>query len=178
MAASAAAILSASFVSIAILAVSLFSVILGWLPTGGYVPLSAGILPWLRALVLPASVLALFQVGFLARMTRSAMIELLDQEFVRTARAKGVSEWRAVTHHALRNALVPVVTVVGIIVSMLVGGTVVIEQVFSLPGVGRLMLQAIMSRDYPMVQGTLLILGFTFVGDGLRDALDPRMRGT
>ncbi|WP_198952659.1 MULTISPECIES: ABC transporter permease [unclassified Achromobacter] len=164
------------------ISVILFSVNLGWLPTAGYVPIAeGGFGEWFAALVQPAIVLALFQIGFLARMTRSEMLEILDQDFVRTARAKGVSEFATVGKHAFRNTLVSVVTVGGYILSLLIGGSVVVEQVFALPGVGRLLVQAIMSRDYPTVQGTMLLLGFAFVLinvliDVLYTYLDPRVR--
>ncbi len=166
---------------LAILSVILFSVTLQWLPSAGYVPLVQGFWPWLSALLQPAFILALFQIGFLARITRSAMLDVLDQDFIRTARAKGVSEWRTIGKHAFRNTLIPVVTVCGIIFSLLVGGSVVIEQVFALPGIGRLIVQAIIARDYPVVQGTLLLLGFAFVLlnigiDILYTRIDPRVR--
>jgi peptide/nickel transport system permease protein len=166
---------------IAILSVMLFSVNLGWLPASGYVPISDGLWPWLLALIQPAAMLALFQIGFLARMSRSATLDVLDQDYIRTARAKGVSEWQTIAKHAFRNTLIPVVTATGIILSLLVGGSVVIEQVFALPGVGRLIVQAILTRDYPMVQGTLLALAFIFVGinllvDIIYTWVDPRVR--
>jgi peptide/nickel transport system permease protein len=166
---------------VAILSVILFSVTLGWLPASGYVPLSEGVRPWLLALLQPAAMLALFQIGFLARMARSATLDVLDQDYIRTARAKGVSEWRTIAKHAFRNTLIPVVTATGIILSLLIGGSVVIEQVFALPGVGRLIVQAILTRDYPLVQGTLLVLAFMFVGINLLVDLvytwvDPRIR--
>lgn len=166
---------------IAILSVVLFSVNLGWLPASGYVPLAQGVGPWLLALIQPAAMLALFQIGFLARMARSATLDVLDQDYIRTARAKGVSEWRTIAKHAFRNTLIPVVTATGIILSLLMGGSVVIEQVFALPGVGRLIVQAILTRDYPMVQGTLLALAFMFVGvnllvDIIYTWVDPRIR--
>jgi peptide/nickel transport system permease protein len=166
---------------IAILSVILFSVTLGWLPASGYVPLAEGVRPWLLALLQPAAMLALFQIGFLARMARSATLDVLDQDYIRTARAKGVSEWRTIAKHAFRNTLIPVVTATGIILSLLMGGSVVIEQVFALPGVGRLIVQAILTRDYPLVQGTLLVLAFLFVGVNLLVDLvytwvDPRIR--
>jgi peptide/nickel transport system permease protein len=166
---------------IAILSVILFSVTLGWLPSSGYVPLSAGVGPWLLALLQPAAMLALFQIGFLARMARSAMLDVLDQDYIRTARAKGVSEWRTIAKHAFRNTLIPIVTTGGIILSLLMGGSVVIEQVFALPGVGRLIVQAILTRDYPLVQGTMLALAFMFVAinlciDMLYTWVDPRIR--
>jgi peptide/nickel transport system permease protein len=136
---------------------------------------------WLRSLVLPALILSLFQIGFLARMTRSAMLEALGQDFVRTARAKGLSEWKAVGKHAFRNALILIVTAIGILLSTAIGGSVVLEQVFALPGVGRLVVQGILARDYPLVQGVMLIYGFAFVlinlaVDLLYTLLDPRVR--
>ncbi len=166
---------------ISILSVILFSVILGWLPSSGYVPLSHGVWPWFAALIQPAVILALFQIGFLARTTRSAMLDVLGNDFIRTARAKGVSEWRTVVKHAFRNTLIPVVTVTGIILSLLIGGSVIIEQVFALPGIGRLVVQGIMARDYPLVQGSMLLFGCAFViinvlVDLLYTVVDPRVR--
>jgi peptide/nickel transport system permease protein len=166
---------------ISILSVILFSVTLHWLPSNGYSPLAAGFWPWLACLLQPAAMLALFQIGFLARMARSATLDVLDQDYIRTARAKGVTEWRTVTRHAFRNTLIPVITVTGIILSLSIGGSVVIEQVFALPGVGRLIVQAILTRDYPLVQGTMLFLGFAFVGvnlavDVIYTWVDPRVR--
>jgi peptide/nickel transport system permease protein len=164
-----------------ILSVILFSVTLGWLPPAGYSPISQGVWPWFSALIQPAIVLALFQIGFLARITRSAMLDVLDQDFIRTARAKGVDEWHTITKHAFRNTLIPVVTVTGIIISLLIGGSVVVEQVFALPGIGRLVVQGILARDYPLVQGTMLIFGFSFVlinilVDIVYMLVDPRVR--
>lgn len=166
---------------IAIISVIVFSVELGWLPSSGYVPLSEGFAPWLRAMVQPALILALFQIGYLARMTRSSMLDVLDQDYIRTARAKGLNEWATVGKHAFRNSLMSVVTVSGIILSLLIGGSVVIEQVFALPGIGRLVVQGIMARDYPLIQGTMLLLGFTFVivnvaVDLAYTLVDPRVR--
>jgi len=167
---------------IAILSVILFSVKLGWVPSAGYAPLlTAGPGAWFASLIQPALVLSLFQIGFLARMTRSAMLDVLDQDFIRTARAKGDSEWRTVGKHAFRNALVAVVTVGGIILSLLIGGSVIVEQVFALPGIGRLVVQAILARDYPLIQGTMLLFGFAFVlinvgVDIVYTLVDPRVR--
>ena len=132
-------------------------------------------------MIQPAIVLALFQIGFLARMTRSAMLDVLDQDFIRAARARGVGEWRTIVKHAFRNTLIPVVTATGIILSLLIGGSVIIEQVFALPGIGRLIVQAILARDYPLVQGTMLLLGFAFVVinlllDIVYTLVDPRVR--
>ncbi len=132
-------------------------------------------------IVLPALILSLFQIGFLARMTRSAMLDVLSQDYIRTARAKGMSEWHTVGKHALRNALILIITATGILLSAAIGGSVIIEQVFALPGIGRMVVQAIMARDYPLVQGTMLILGFAFVMinllvDILYTLADPRVR--
>jgi peptide/nickel transport system permease protein len=159
----------------------LFAVLLGWFPTGGYVELSKGFGPWLRSLIMPAAALGLAQLGLLARITRASMLEVLRQDYVRTARAKGVPERRVIDKHALANTLIPVVTVIGIIVGILLGGAVVVESVFALPGVGRLIIGAIMRRDYPVIQGGLLLTAsiYVFVNilvDVLYAWLDPRVR--
>ena len=161
--------------------VYLFAVVLGWLPTGGYVPFGQDPAGWARSMLLPAATLALSQIGLFARMTRAAMLEVLRQDYVRTARAKGMPRWVVVGKHALRNALIPVVTVAGIACGVLLGGAVVIESVFSLPGVGRLIVGAIQRRDYPVIQGGLLLTATIFVMvnlavDLLYAALDPRIR--
>jgi peptide/nickel transport system permease protein len=166
---------------IAIVSVILFSVELRWLPSSGYAPFADGLGPWFKSMIQPAVILALFQIGYLARMTRSAMLDVLDQDYIRTARAKGLSAWTTIGKHAFRNALMSVVTVSGIILSLLIGGSVVIEQVFALPGIGRLVVQGIMARDYPLVQGTMLLLGFAFVlvnvaVDLIYTMVDPRVR--
>jgi peptide/nickel transport system permease protein len=166
---------------VAILSIILFSVTLRWFPTGGYAPFTQDPVLWLRSLVLPAVMLSLFQIGFLARMTRSAMLDVLSQDYVRTARAKGLGEWKTVSKHAFRNALILIVTAIGILLSTAIGGSVVIEQVFALPGVGRLVVQGILARDYPLVQGVMLIYGFAFVLINLAVDLiytfaDPRVR--
>jgi len=153
---------------------------LGWFPTGGYVPFSTDPAGWLRALTLPAFALALLQMGLLARITRSSMLEVLNQEYVRTAKAKGLPPLVVVGKHALRNVVVPVVTVIGIITSHMVSGSVVIETVFSLPGLGRLIIQGILRRDYPVIQGGLLVTATAFVVinllvDLLYSRLDPRI---
>ena len=158
-----------------------FAVKLGWLPTGGYVPLAEDPLGWLRAMAMPAGALALTQMGLLARMTRASMLEVLRQDYVRTARAKGLPGWVVVGRHAGANVLVPVITVAGVSVGILLGGAVVIEQVFALPGVGRLIIGAIQRRDYPVIQGGLLLTATIFVlvnlvVDLLYAAVDPRVR--
>ncbi len=158
-----------------------FAVQLGWLPTGGYVPFSESPLGWLRTMAMPAGALALTQMGLLARMTRASMLEVLRQDYVRTARAKGLPGWVVVGRHAGANVMVPVITVAGVSVGILLGGAVVIEQVFSLPGVGRLIIGAIQRRDYPVFQGGLLLTATIFVlvnlvVDLLYAAVDPRVR--
>jgi peptide/nickel transport system permease protein len=158
-----------------------FAVALGWLPTGGFVPITQDVWGWARSMALPALTLGLTQIGLIARITRSAMLEVLDQDYVRTARAKGVPAWKVVGKHAFANALIPVITVAGVIVGVLLGGAIVIEQVFSLPGVGRLVIGAVLRRDYPVIQGGLLFLAFIYVMvniavDMLYAWADPRVR--
>ncbi len=159
----------------------LFSVVLDLLPAGGYVPLAEGLWPWFKSLILPSVSLAMLQVGLLARITRSAMLEVLRQDYIRTARAKGLARIYVVGKHALKNALVPVITVIGIVFSLLLSGSVVIETVYSLPGLGRLLATSILSRDYPVIQGGLLVTAamFVFVNlavDVLYALIDPRLR--
>ena len=158
-----------------------FAVHLGWLPSGGYVPFSQDPLGWLRSTTMPAFSLALLQAGLLARITRSSMLEVLRQDYIRTARAKGLPARQVILKHALANALIPIVTVVGIIVSLLLSGAVVTEALFSLPGMGLLLTQAVLNRDYPMVQGGLLLVTTFLVMvnilvDVLYAKLDPRVR--
>jgi peptide/nickel transport system permease protein len=159
----------------------IFTIQLDWLPSGGYVPPGQSLAGWLKSMAMPALVLALTQVGLLARMTRSSMLDVLRQDFVRTAWAKGLPGYIVVGKHAFANVLVQVITVVGISVGILLSSAVVIEQVFSLPGVGRLVIGAIQRRDYPVIQGGLLLTTciFVFVNlvvDLLYAAVDPRVR--
>jgi peptide/nickel transport system permease protein len=163
-----------------ILLIMLFSVVLRILPSGGYAPFSLG---WdhFRFLVLPAITLGTSLAAVTMRMTRSALLEVLGLEYVRTARAKGLSEWTVVTRHALRNSLIPVVTIIGIQMGSLLGGTLVIEQVFSWPGLGSLVIESIYQRDYPLLQGLTVFLALFFVlssflVDMLYLYLDPRLR--
>jgi len=158
-----------------------FAVGLGWLPSGGFVPITESVVGWMRTMTLPALTLALVQTGFIARMTRSAMLDVLDQDFIRTADAKGLKHGFVVLRHGLPNAMLPILTVLGIIAGSLLGGAVVVEQVFSLPGVGRLIIGAIMSRDFPVIQGGLLFLAAIYVVinlmvDLLYAVVDPRVR--
>jgi peptide/nickel transport system permease protein len=164
-----------------LLMIILFAVELGWLPTGGYVPFTADPLGWLATSTMPAISLALLLTGLLARITRSTMLEVLRQDYIRTARAKGLPRRTVVVKHALANALIPITTVVGIIVSLLISGSVVTETLFSIPGMGQLLTQAVLNRDYPMVQGGLLIttalLVLVNIGvDVIYALLDPRVR--
>jgi peptide/nickel transport system permease protein len=159
----------------------LFAVSWRLLPTGGYVPLSEEPLGWLRSLALPAGVLALTNMGFIARVTRSAVLEVASLDYVRTARSKGLSTWRVNFAHVLRNALNQIVTVIGITLGILFGGAFVVEAVFALPGLGRLIVGAIQRRDIPMVQGGVLLAGAAFAiinttVDTLYKVIDPRLR--
>jgi peptide/nickel transport system permease protein len=164
-----------------LLMIILFAVDLGWLPSGGYVTLWSDPLGWLASMTMPAVSLALLLAGLLARITRSTMLEVLRQDYIRTARAKGLPRRLVVVKHALSNALIPIVTVIGIIVSLLISGSVVTESLFSIPGVGQLLTQAVLNRDYPMVQGGLLIVTALLVlvnigVDIIYAFLDPRVR--
>lgn len=159
----------------------LFAVQLGWLPTGGYVPLSEDPVGWLRSMAMPALALALTQIGLLARMTRASMLDVLRQDFMRTARAKGLPNRVVIFKHALANVMIPVITVIGLSVGILLGGAIVIEQVFSIPGVGRLIIGGILRRDFPVIQGGLLLTATVFVlvnlaVDVLYAVVDPRVR--
>ena len=164
-----------------LLMIILFAVDLHWLPSGGYVALTQDPFGWLATSTMPAISLALLLAGLLARITRSTMLEVLRQDYIRTARAKGLPERSVVMKHALANALIPITTVVGVIVSLLISGSVVVETLFSIPGIGQLLTQAVLNRDYPMVQGGLLIttalLVLVNIGVDVGYALlDPRVR--
>ena len=165
-----------------ILLILLFAVILRWLPAGGYVSADVDLIEHLRRLVLPVITLGTAMAAITMRMTRSAMLEVLRQDYVRTARAKGLLEHQVTVGHALRNALIPVVTVVGIQLGSLLGGTVVVERIFSWPGLGTLIVDAILQRDYPLVQAGVMFLALFFVlanliVDLLYLVLNPRIRG-
>jgi peptide/nickel transport system permease protein len=164
-----------------IMLILLLAVNLGFFPTGGYVPISEDPLGWLGSIFMPAVTLAVIQVGFIARMTRASMLEILNQDFIRTADAKGLTRTEIMLRHGLPNALVPVLTVAGIVAGALLGGAVIIEQVFSIPGVGRLIIGGILSRDYPVIQGGLLFLAVIYLVvnlavDLLYAIVDPRVR--
>jgi len=161
----------------------LFSLVLGWLPASGmYAPYGGGdLVDLVKHLVLPAITLAAASITIVARLTRAAMLEVLGQDFIRTARAKGLVERSVVVRHALKNAMVPIVTVIGVQAGYLLGGAVLTETVFAWPGVGTLMVQGILARDIPLVQGCVLVVALTFVlvnltVDLLYAFLDPRIR--
>lgn len=159
----------------------LIAVLVPIFPAGDYVAFAADPWQWARHIALPTFSLACVQMGFVARMTRSGMLEVLGQDFIRTARAKGLPEAYVVVRHGLHNAMVPIVTVMGIMVGALLGGAVVTEQVFSIPGLGRLIIGAVLSRDFPVIQGGLLFLALIYLAvnlvvDLLYAAIDPRVR--
>jgi peptide/nickel transport system permease protein len=141
----------------------LFSVQLGWFPTSGYRPLSSGFLTWIQYLILPVLTISLAQMALLARMTRASMVEVLDKDYVRTAKAKGLSQRVVVLRHALRNALVTVITVIGLSFAIVLGGAVIVETVFALPGVGLLVVSAAVRRDFPVIQGVVIYLSVLYL---------------
>jgi peptide/nickel transport system permease protein len=166
-----------------LLLILLFSVRLGWFQSGGFDGWGQGVGPALRSLLLPAVALGLFQFAVLTRTTRSAVLEVLHQEYVKTARAKGVAERGVLFRHALRNAMIPILTVAGIQLGQLMAGSIILESVFYLPGLGRLALGAISARDLPVVQGVVLFVAsgiviINFAVDLLYGFLDPRIRYT
>ena len=151
------------------------------LPVQGFKPIEQGIGPFLSHLVLPALALGLVYMALLSRMTRSTMLEVLGEDYIRTARAKGVSEKAVLLRHALRNASVPIVTTIGLGIALLIGGVVVTESVFAIPGIGRLTIEAVTQRDYPVIQGVILVASMVYVLVNLAidlayGLLDPRIR--
>jgi peptide/nickel transport system permease protein len=163
------------------LLVWIFSVQLEWLPVQGYARIADGVGPFLERLLLPAVTLALVYVALVARITRTSVLEVLNEDYVRTARAKGLHERDVLTRHALRNAAVPILTVVGIGLAVLIGGAVVTESVFAIPGLGRLTVEAVLSRDFPVIQALILLFatGYVFVNLAIDigyAVLDPRIR--
>jgi peptide/nickel transport system permease protein len=158
-----------------------FALKLGWLPVQGYAPIEAGVWHWLRCLILPSVALGGIYIALLARITRAAMLDVLGQDYIRTARAKGLGASRILFVHALKNAAVPIVTVAGLGFAALIGGAVVTESVFAIPGLGRLTVDAILRRDYPVIQGVVLLFSFAYVivnlgVDLLYSVFDPRIR--
>jgi peptide/nickel transport system permease protein len=166
---------------VAYLLAFVFALELEWLPVQGYTPLSEGVRPWLTNLILPSLALGCVYIALIARITRATMIDVLQQDYIRTARAKGIGERALLLVHALKNASVPIVTVIGIGVALLIGGAVVTESVFAIPGIGRLTIDAILRRDYPVIQGVVLLFSFVYVLvnlaiDLIYTVLDPRIR--
>ena len=158
-----------------------FGLQLRWLPVQGYVPMSNGLWPAVRSLLLPALALGSVYIGLLARITRATMLEVLAQDYVRTARAKGVEDRKVLFKHALTNCSVPIITTIGSGVALLIGGAIVTETVFAIPGLGRLTVDAILRRDYPVIQGVILLFSFMYVlvnllVDMLYTIFDPRIR--
>lgn len=164
-----------------LIVIQVFAVRLGWFPVAGYGDPGAPLAERLAHLVLPASVLGVVNSALITRFTRASMLDVLNEDFVRTARSKGVSEARVVLRHALGNALIPIVTVVGLTAALLVGGAIVTETVFGLPGVGNLVVSAVLRRDYPVIQGALIVVAGVYVLinlliDLIYTLVDPRVR--
>jgi len=166
---------------LAYLLIYLFAIELDWLPVQGYTPLREGFWPWLSHLILPSLALGTIYIALIARITRATMLEVLAQDYVRTAHAKGLSPSAVLMGHALKNAAVPIVTVIGIGIALLISGVVVTESVFAIPGIGRLTVDAIIRRDYPIIQGVILLFSAVYVFVNLAVDLsyrlfDPRIR--
>jgi peptide/nickel transport system permease protein len=165
----------------AYLLIWLMSLKLGWFPVQGYKRMADGWGPYLHHLVMPAVTLSVIYIALIARVTRASVLETLGEDYIRTARAKGLSESRVLIRHALANAAVPIVTIIGIGIALLIGGVVVTESVYAIPGLGRLTVDAVLARDFPTVQGVILLFSFVYVGINLLvDVsyvfLDPRIR--
>jgi peptide/nickel transport system permease protein len=166
---------------LAYLLIWLFSLKLGWLPVQGYKRLAEGVGPWLYQLLLPAITLSVIYIALIARVTRASVLDTLGEDYIRTARAKGLPELKVLMRHALANAAVPIVTVIGIGVALLIGGVVVTESVYAIPGLGRLTVDAVLARDFPTIQGVILLFSFFYVMINLLVDLsyvffDPRIR--
>lgn len=164
-----------------IVLILLFAVVLGWLPSGGYVDIGDDPIQHFRYMILPTITLGFSAAGLLARLVRSTMLDVLNQDYVRTAYSKGLRERHVVLRHALRNAAIPVMTVIGILLATMLGGTVVIETVFNIPGMGRLVVQSVTRRDFPVVQGAVMIVAtievlVMLLIDILYVYIDPRIR--
>ncbi len=166
---------------LAILLIIVFAANLQWLPAIGYVPLAEGFWPWFSHLILPSIAIGTPFAAIMARMIRSSMLEVLQTEYMQVARSKGLLRPRLIFVHAFPNALIPVVTVMGIALALLMAGTVVVENVFAIKGLGRVLIQGILNRDYPVVQGAILVVSAIFVFsnllvDLLYTVIDPRIR--
>jgi peptide/nickel transport system permease protein len=158
-----------------------FAIQLNWLPVQGYQRIALGVGGWLQRLILPALTLSVIYIALIARITRTSVLEVMNEDYIRTARAKGQTEGRVLMRHALANAAVPIVTVIGLGVALLIGGVVVTESVFTIPGLGRLTVDAVQGRDYPTIQAVILLFSFAYVlinlaVDVIYTFLDPRIR--
>ena len=158
-----------------------FALELDWLPVQGYTQISEGLWPWFENLILPALALGCVYIALIARITRASMLEVLQQDYIRTGRAKGLGQRDILFVHALKNAAVPIITVIGIGIALLIGGAVVTESVFAIPGLGRLTVDAILRRDYPVIQGIVLMFSFLYtlvnlMVDLTYTLIDPRIR--
>jgi len=163
------------------LLIYVFAIWLNWLPVQGYQHLSEGVLGWAQRLILPSMTLSVIYIALIARMTRASVLEVLSEDYIRTARAKGQIERKVLFRHALRNAAVPIVTVIGLGIALLIGGVVVTESLFTIPGLGRLTVDAVLARDYPTIQAVILLFSFVYVMinlavDLIYTLLDPRIR--
>jgi peptide/nickel transport system permease protein len=159
----------------------LFAIKLGWFNVQGYAPLDKGFWLYLHRLILPSLALSTVYVALIARITRTSVIEVMGEDFIRTARSKGLGETGVLLGHALRNAAVPIATVVGLGIALLISGVVVTESVFNIPGLGRLVVEAVLARDYPVIQGLTLFFAFVYVFinlvvDCAYTVFDPRIR--
>lgn len=164
-----------------LLFISWFAVGQGWFPVSGYGPPGADFLERMRFLLLPAIVLGIVNAALITRFTRNAMLDVLHEDFILTCRAKGLPGWSVVMKHAFRNAFIPILTVLGLALALLMGGAIVTETVFALPGIGNLVVSAVLRRDYPVIQGALLVIAFVYVSvnlaiDLLYAVIDPRVR--
>src|SRR3982075_1395838 len=158
-----------------------FSIKLNWLPVQGYQPMSEGFGGFVQRLILPSLTLSVIYIALIGRITRTSVLEVLGEDYIRTARAKGLTDRVVLMRHALRNAAVPIVTVIGLGIALLIGGVVVTESVFSIPGLGRLTVDAVLARDYPTIQAVILLFSFVYVMinlavDMFYTVLDPRIR--
>lgn len=166
---------------LSLMLILLFSIKFQWLPVSGYVSPSTSVTEWFTHILMPSIALGAGLAASISRMTRSAMLDVMHQDYIRTARAKGLSERVTLVSHTLKNALLPIVTVIGLQLGFLLGGAVVVEEVFAVPGVGRLLIYGIGNRDYPLIQGVVMIFAISFIlinliVDLLYSVLDPRIR--
>ena len=166
---------------LAYILILVFSIHLDWLPVQGYRSIQEGLWPWLRHLILPSIALGTVYIALIARITRASMLDVLAQDYIRTAQAKGMAPSGVLVGHALKNAAVPIMTIIGIGIALLIGGAIVTETVFAIPGIGRLTVDAILRRDYPIIQGVILMFSAAYVLINLAVdlsymLLDPRIR--